>query len=69
MGIWLFIGVFLSALLLMVICSGGSRFVKRRGDHELDPTEHRRRVDISAADAARMADARTPPFQGGGTIS
>ena len=34
-------------------------------DRRADPQEHRRRVDASAAGAARTADARLPPHQGG----
>jgi hypothetical protein len=44
---------------------GRGRTVLTRDDEGVDPEEHRRRADVVAADAARMADARTPPFQGG----
>jgi hypothetical protein len=65
MALWLFIGTVVCAIALMVFCCSLGRFVARRRDYIFDPTQDRAQADLMAADAARMADARTPPFHGG----
>ncbi len=67
MSTWLFIGTIFSVVLLAAFFCGRSRNVQARDDQGGEPAEGRRRVDVAAADASRMADARTPPFQGGGS--
>lgn len=61
---WLFIGTIFGAMLVLVILFGRKRNVLGCNGRGVDPEEDRRRKDVVAADAARMADARTPPFQG-----
>jgi hypothetical protein len=65
MATWLFIGTIFGAMIVLAVLLGRSRGVLERDGQGSDPAEDRRRNDVVAADAARMADARTPPFQGG----
>jgi hypothetical protein len=67
MATWLFIGTIFGVALLLAFFCGRSRNVQGRDDQCGEPAEGCRRVDVAAADASRMADARTPPFQGGGS--
>jgi len=62
---WLFIGIIFGAMIVLAFSLGRRLSVVGRDGHGIDPGEDRRRNDAVAADAARMADARTPPFQGG----
>ncbi|HRD75909.1 MAG TPA: hypothetical protein PK264_08220 [Hyphomicrobiaceae bacterium] len=69
MAIWLFIGIVFAAVLLLALVAlwtDHNRTTSTLGDQSADATEQRRRADVVAADAARTADARLPPHQGGG---
>ena len=65
MGLWLFIGIVFAAVLLLVLWRRRSRTTSTLDDQRPDPDEHGRGADVSAADAARAADARIAPNQGG----
>lgn len=65
MATWLFIGTIFGAMIVLAFCLGRKRSVVGRDGQGIDPGEDRRRNDVLAADAARMAEARTPPLQGG----
>ena len=64
MTIWLFIGIVFVAMLAIWLAWSLCR-IARAPDLSPDPDERRRRADLIAADAARQADARMPPYQGG----
>ena len=64
MALWLFIGVVFAAVFLLALW-GGRRTTSTRDNQIADPNEHRRAADVSAADAARAADARIAPSPGG----
>jgi hypothetical protein len=68
MALWLFIGTVFGAVLLLAYWRGRSRTGLTHDDQGADLSEHNRRADALAADAARLADARAPPFRGGGLI-
>ena len=65
MGTWLFIGVVFAAVLGLALLCGRSRARATPPEQDSGPGERIRQADAMAADAARMADARMPPFQGG----
>jgi hypothetical protein len=62
---WLFIGLIFGVMLPLALLCGRSRSGLVRDRQGVEPDEDRRRTDAVAADAARMAGARMPPFQGG----
>jgi hypothetical protein len=62
---WLFIGTIFGAMSVLALVLGRSRSVLRRNSHGVDREEDRRRKDVMAEDSERIADARTPPYQGG----
>ena len=62
---WLFIGTIFGAMLVLACVCGRSRSGLVRDCDIVVDNDDRRRLDAVAADAARMADARMPPFQGG----
>ena len=64
MTIWLFIGIVFVAMLAIWL-AWSLYGIARAPDRSVDPDERRRRADLIAADAARQADARMPPYQGG----
>lgn len=61
----LYIGAVVGAALVLWLWRGRSRTVMTHDDRGVDPNEHKRRADYLAADAARIADARISPHQGG----
>lgn len=65
MSNWLFIGTIFGAMIVLAPLLGRLRSILRHDGSGTDPAEDRRRKDMVAADATRMADARTPPYQGG----
>ncbi len=68
MATWLFIGTIFATMLVFAFLLGRRRVASDRADARIAHSEHRRRSDAAAADAARQADARLPPFQGGHPI-
>ena len=65
MATWHFIGIVLGVMIILAYALGRSRSVLGGDGQPIDPDEARRRKDAVAADAARTAEARLPPFQGG----
>jgi hypothetical protein len=61
----LFIGIVLGVVLVLAFLSGRGRKVLSLDEQGPHHDEQRRRADVVAADAARMAEAKTPPYQGG----
>jgi hypothetical protein len=63
MATWLVIGTPFGAMLLLAIFLGRGRNLQGRDGQRADLDEARWRKDVAAADAFRMAYARTPPYQ------
>jgi hypothetical protein len=64
MTTWHFVGIIVGVVALLWL--GRSLYsTAKTPDVGTDPGEDRRRADLTAAEAARQADARMPPFQGG----
>ena len=66
MQTWLFIGTIFGVMIVLAFFLGRYRNVAECDGQRNDPGEDRRRKDVVAADAARIADARAYPHQGGG---
>ena len=62
MATWLVIGTPLGAMLLLATFLGRGRNLPGRDGQRTNLDEARWRKDVAAADAVRMAYARTPPY-------
>lgn len=68
MATWLFIGTVFGFVLLLAAITRRRSTHLVAADQFAEHDEARRRADLVATDAARIADARMPPFHGGSAI-